>query len=429
MATVYRKRNSRVWYAQWRVFDREKGKWKPRQKSTGEANKDAAEDIVRQWQRNADDAAAMLGASRRGVRSYVLKGSMISDREKEILEAAMKADPSRDPRRKAAMWSEFRDKTLEAVDREDTRRSYRLCCDRWEKWCLDQERPLRFIDEADIQLAIDWRDGLTARGFRSKTVNFHLMAVGLVYQRALKLGMVPLNPFAAVKRVKIVPTKDNVPSEPYTNEQLERLYLAPYKVGAKAYQEHDKWVPGMAEEWELLIRITAVVGSRLADSVSLRWGNIDLEQGVIDYLPAKTSKTGKRIPFPIRYWPDQLALLRARFHAPGMGGKVGPDDPVYPLLFAAHSSQKEWMSGAFERVMRAAGIEKVPVVKATGKGRTRNSQGFHSLRHTANTNCAARGVPAEIRKELFGHSTVEMNRVYTHWDSSVLDELLIGKMK
>jgi integrase len=423
MAAVYLKANSRIYYAQWTVYDPEARRWVKRQKSTRSTEQAEAMEIVADWQRNADAIAATYGVMRRsGTRMKV--ACKMTDREREILEAAMRNDPGRDPRRRVARWAEFSAESLARITNPRTRSGYELCCERWTGWCAEVGRPLVLLDETDTAIVEGWRDALLSDGLRAKRVNFHLRAVGAIYERALRHGLVPLNPFKAVDRVRIAPSRDNLPAEPFTDEQLERLYLAPYKVAALPVRT-SMWEGGMAEEWEMVIRLAAVTGQRLLDAVGLRWEALDLDEGTIDYLPSKTSKTSRRIAFPLRYWPAEVARLRQwRDHARGQRGGTG--EHVFPLLAAAAGKSRSWPSKGFSAIMTAAGIEQVVVVTGEGAGRDRNKYGFHSLRHTANTKCAARGVPAEIRKELFGHSTVEMNRVYTHWDAAVLDELLGG---
>jgi integrase len=56
----------------------------------------------------------------------------------------------------------------------------------------------------------------------------------------------------------------------------------------------------------------------------------------------------------------------------------------------------------------------------TGEARPRNGQGravsrlsFHSLRHSFNSAMANHGVSQEVRMQLTGHATADMNKVYT----------------
>jgi integrase len=62
--------------------------------------------------------------------------------------------------------------------------------------------------------------------------------------------------------------------------------------------------------------------------------------------------------------------------------------------------------------MEKAGIEGKRT--QTSGGRTLSSLSFHSLRHSFNSAMANAGVSQEIRQKLTGHSSAEMNKLYTH---------------
>lgn len=422
MASVYLKKDSACWYAKWRIYDPASGKWRAKCRSTRKRDRAAAENTAAEWQRNADLAAASAGAVRKSGPAPDGKPKL-SPREAEILAAAMARDPSRDPRRKAGLWAPFAAQTLAGQEDPRTRAGYELCVRRWEEFCAGEGRPMEFVEDADAGMAERWRESLRAEGLGARRVNFHLMAVGQIYRRAARMGLVSMDPFAAVAKARLSPTRDNLSARPFSDEEVERLALAPYKVAA-SLGPRARWAPGMAEEWEVMIRLGAVTGQRLSDAIALEWDSVDLEAGVIDYLPRKTRRTSRRIAFPLRYWPEEMARLR-RWRTQSAAPQV------FPNLFATSqtpgtAAPTAWASAAFARIIAAAGIDRAPARLAPedGKGRARLEVGFHSLRHTANTRCAAAGVPAEIRKELFGHSTVEMNRVYTHWDESVLAGIL-----
>jgi Site-specific recombinase XerD len=69
--------------------------------------------------------------------------------------------------------------------------------------------------------------------------------------------------------------------------------------------------------------------------------------------------------------------------------------------------------------MERAGIRGRILRQSTGEGRSQSSLSFHSLRHSFNAALANAGVGVEMRQELIGHSSVEMNRLYTHPDIEV----------
>jgi integrase len=73
----------------------------------------------------------------------------------------------------------------------------------------------------------------------------------------------------------------------------------------------------------------------------------------------------------------------------------------------------------FKRIMERARIKGRLLRDATGAGRSQSSLSFHSLRHSFNAALANAGVGVELRQELVGHSSLEMNKLYTHPDIEV----------
>lgn len=427
MASIYLKKNTRFYYAQWSVFDLKTLRWKIKNKSTKEENPILAQQMADEWQRNADAVAALSGARRRGAAPQGRVPKM-SEREREILAAALERDPSRDPRRKAGLWKDFKESYLARVENPTTRAEYASCLARWEKFCEATGVKLEFLEDVDIDLAESWIAELIKSGISRGRVNFYRGLLNTIYERARKRGLVVVNPFAAIQPLKLKPTEDNLPARPLTDDELMRLCLAPYKLAASEARSKG-WCAGMAEEWEVLIQLTAVTGQRLLDAVDMKWGMLDLENGILDYLPAKTKRSARRIAFPLKFWPKTVAMMIAWRED---STDTSPDDLVFPLINKAsyqRAKRSHWPSYAFIKIVEAAGIERKDLRGGEGRGRRRVDVGFHSLRHTANTKAAAMGIPAEIRKELFGHSTVEMNRIYTHWNPEVLEEIISRAQK
>jgi integrase len=71
--------------------------------------------------------------------------------------------------------------------------------------------------------------------------------------------------------------------------------------------------------------------------------------------------------------------------------------------------------------MARAGIDQ-GTIRERGEGVSRSVSGlsFHSLRHSFNTVLANSGVPQELRMKLTGHSSAEMNAVYSHHELATI---------
>jgi len=76
--------------------------------------------------------------------------------------------------------------------------------------------------------------------------------------------------------------------------------------------------------------------------------------------------------------------------------------------------------------MELAGI-RVPLgSEKQGKGRRFKAVGFHSLRHSFISRLAYAEVPADIRKQLVGHSSDDIHRRYVHLDLSPQTKAIAG---
>ena len=76
--------------------------------------------------------------------------------------------------------------------------------------------------------------------------------------------------------------------------------------------------------------------------------------------------------------------------------------------------------------MKLAGI-RVPLgSEERGKGRRFKALGFHSLRHSFISRLANAEVPADVRKQLVGHSSDDIHRRYVHLDLSLQTKAIAG---
>jgi integrase len=123
-----------------------------------------------------------------------------------------------------------------------------------------------------------------------------------------------------------------------------------------------------------------------------------------------TRKTRKDVTVPIH--PELAAWLKKQMR--GIGNA-----PVFPELSGKSGGGKSGLSMQFKCIMKRAGIRGRILRAATGAGRSQSSLSFHSLRHSFNAALANAGVDVEMRQELIGHSSVEMNRLYSHADMEV----------
>jgi len=180
-------------------------------------------------------------------------------------------------------------------------------------------------------------------------------------------------------------------------------------------------------EMKLLLAIGIYCGLRLGDAASLDWGSVDMVKGIISLVPMKTARRSqKRVTIPIH------STLLAMFTGIPAGQRMGP---VMPDLKARWESFNGALARDVERLFLSVDIktnanaltasEKTAMgqAKSDGKelpplkrsaGRASADCGYHSLRHTFVSLCAAGGVPQSVVQSLVGHGSPAMTQHYTH---------------
>jgi len=155
-------------------------------------------------------------------------------------------------------------------------------------------------------------------------------------------------------------------------------------------------------EMRQLIALGIYCGLRLGDAACLKWSSVDMVKGVISLIPMKTARRAqKRVNLPIH--PTLLAMLSAT-PLKKRSGYVMPG-------LAERYTIKGALSRDVAKLYNSVGIE--TTVKS-GVKRGVAECGFHSLRHTFVSLCAAGGVPQSVVQSLVGHGSPAMTAHYTH---------------
>jgi len=93
--------------------------------------------------------------------------------------------------------------------------------------------------------------------------------------------------------------------------------------------------------------------------------------------------------------------------------------PIFPGLYRKTPGSYGGLSNAFSRLIHLAGIRAPLGPQKRGKDRQFKALGFHSLRHSFISRLANSEVPADVRKEIVGHSSDDIHRRYVHLDLSL----------
>jgi integrase len=225
---------------------------------------------------------------------------------------------------------------------------------------------------------LTYRNSIIAAKKTARTANLSVKVVSAAFNAAVRQHLIDSNPATALETLPVKTEERGT----FTPTQVSKLI-------------------GAAEgDWRGAILLGYYTGARLGDVANMQWGAIDWRNKLIRFTPSKTKK-----PVTVPLHPQlELELLKK----PGIG-----KTPVFPSLAGKGTGGKLGLSGRFTSIMETAGIKGKVTQQAKG-GRALSNLSFHSLRHSFNSVMANAGVSQEVRQELTGHASAEMNKVYTH---------------
>jgi integrase len=234
--------------------------------------------------------------------------------------------------------------------------------------------PLAHITSKDI---LAYRDSILAAKNTARTANLAVVIVSAAFNAAVRQGHIQRNPCTALESLRVSGEERST----FSPEQISKLLRAADR------------------DWRGAIMVAYYTGARATDVANMQWHAIDWRNKLIRFTPSKTRK-----PVTI---PLHLELERELLKKPGIGKAF-----LFPSLAGRVTGGARGLSPQFAAIMKKAGVEGKIVSRASG--RTFSSLSFHSLRHSFNSAMANAGVSQEIRQALTGHSSAEMNKLYTH---------------
>ena len=247
------------------------------------------------------------------------------------------------------------------------------------------DKGLETLTPGDIE---NFRDARTKCGLSEATVAQYVKAIRRVLNTARRQGLILHNPTEAVDLPRSVSHERDVFSQ---DEVRALLDVAP-------------------PDWKTTILLGYYVGSRLSDTVSLGWANVDLVESVIFYTQ---SKTGKRVEVPIHSELEEHLLSFAGDNPRGF---------LSPTLAKLKTGGEGGLSQQFASIMANAGIDQRQV--QTSRSRKFSRLSFHSLRHGFSSVLANAGIPADVRMKLTGHKSVDVHQRYTHMQLEPLKQAM-----
>lgn len=349
-----------IWYAVYR----QNGKqiWK----STGKTKKSDAAEVLK-------DLVAPLNAGDQA-RAFREAADAAYQRRGEGLGRTLRLDD---------VWQAF----LASPERPDagpvTLKEYKRQFERMRKWIGDHHPKASAVSDVSSVIASDFSKYL-AGIVGAPTYNKNLQAFRLIWKTInIRTGW-PENPWQAIalKRYKAISKRE------LTVEEIRRLL------------ESDKG------EWRLLFMIGTFTALRLADCATLRWDEVDLDQGLIIRVPRKTaSRTGQTVQVPIF---SELQAELQKIKAKARGPYVLPQ--LAQRYLRNHSSLEKHIGRIFNRAKIKRTADDLPGTRV----RKPVLAGFHSLRHSFVSMCRSANAPEAVVMAIVGHGSPAMTRHYTH---------------
>ena len=254
------------------------------------------------------------------------------------------------------------------------------------------DKDLAQVTSRDIQT---FRASELASGKVAATCNVAIGALSAAFNAARRQGLILTNP---VEALEPLPINYRNQKEVFTLAQIAALLEA------------------ASPEWKGAILFAFYTGARLSDVALMRWEAVDLPAKLVRFVPGKTRRSGKQVVVPLH---PELENHLLSLPSPESGKAY-----LFPTLGAradgTGSKKNGDLSWRFTEIMEKAKVTPGYTREGKGKGRTFSSLTFHSLRHSFNSAMANAGVSQELRQKLAGHSSAEMNKVYTHHEMGPL---------
>lgn len=207
---------------------------------------------------------------------------------------------------------------------------------------------------------------------RDATNNIRYRCVKMMFNFAVKVGLLPKNPFVGTKQIKVPKGKPTfIPMEKF-NDFIQSV---------KHTDLRD------------IVIFAALSGCRLSEITYLRWSSIDFQNNeiLIANNDEFVTKTGKERKIPIH--PDVRILLERR------SGGMAKSLYVFSKSTGVRYSNS-YVTHSFKEYATQYGLDK--------------EIHFHSLRHTFASWLIQSNANIYDISNLLGHSTVKVTEIYSH---------------
>ena len=285
-------------------------------------------------------------------------------------------------------WKAWLDSPLKGNPAEKTITGYSAIWKRFNKWIAGHKinhakSVVKFLHEITEAHAQDYISDLWKSGVAPRTFNGHVKFLKSMFRvLRVKAGLL-INVWDNVKTME----KETQGRQNFTPEDL--AVICSKATGSFRY----------------MIGIGLYTGMRMGDCINLKWENIGKDS--IKIIPSKTKRKGKIITLPIH--PILRGLLNE------LKDRAGNSTYLFPTEQETYLKDTASITKRFQQFLNDCGI----ATTEEGGAHRRKAivrKGFHSLRHSFVSLCAANRVPQVAIQELVGHGSPAMTELYIHAD-------------
>lgn len=350
--------------------------------STGTSNRNTARDFLKNKQAEINHTQSVDDAIDKILQ--LLDNLPAKDQEKARSEAARKIIRGQATRLTLEeAWQAWLD--IPKKTGASTIRGYHTDWKRFVAWA--EKRNLQFLHEVTEVDAQDYAADLWRSHVSTSTFNSHKrFLAGLFKKIKAKAGLVS-NPWDTVESLE--------------KEQESRRNLST--------SELQKIIGNASGNMRSMLLIGLFTALRLADVVNLRKDNVNLKENMIEVIPVKTKRKGKKVRIPIH--------LTIRPLLENMMRQVD-GDYFFPKERELHANNSTNITVNIQKHFEACGIKTTEKPATSHRRRAIVRVGFHSLRHSFVSLMAAGGAPQHVIQQLVGHGSPAMTEHYTHLDDT-----------
>jgi len=278
-------------------------------------------------------------------------------------------------------WQTWIDSPLRRNPSEQMIQMYKTYWSRFEEW--SHQHDIVYMHEITPSLAQDFCAELWKRGISPNTYNKHIKFLKSAFNVLREKAGLVVNAF------------DVIPTMQLNTESKRDL----------TQKELSKVCSTASGNLRYLFAVGIYTGMRLGDVCKLKWENIKFRNKIIEFTPSKTKRQNKKLRLPIH--PVLGGLLRDL----KLNSKT---EYLFQKEYELYAKHPAYVSRRIQNHFQNCGI-KTSETAETGQRRNRIARvGFHSLRHSFVSLCAAKGVPQVAIQELVGHGSPAMAAVYSH---------------